>query len=72
MQQALLRDGPVELLQAAVGEELTQVDAVVHEEAHKVGLVVDQRVHHHLLQVARLGERKRRAKERELLPGGCC
>lgn len=56
MQEALLRDGPVELLQTAVGEELAQVDAVVHKEAHKVGLVVDQRVHHHLLQVARLGE----------------
>lgn len=54
VQEALLRDGPVELLQAAVREELAQVDAVVHKEAHKVGLVIDQGVHHHLLQVARL------------------
>lgn len=54
VKEALLRHGPVELLQTAVGEELAQVHAVVHEEAHKVGFVIDQRVHHHLFKVARL------------------
>jgi len=52
VEEALLRHGPVELLQAAVGQELGQVHAVVHKEAHKVGFVVDERVHHDLFKVA--------------------
>lgn len=54
VEEALLRHGPVELLQTAVGQELAQVHAVLHKEAHKVGLVVDQSIHHHLLEVASL------------------
>ncbi|TNN51321.1 hypothetical protein EYF80_038485 [Liparis tanakae] len=52
VEEALLRHRPVELLQAAVGHELAQVHAVVHKEAHKVGFVVDERVHHDLFKVA--------------------
>lgn len=54
VEEALLRHRPVELLQTAVGEELAQVHAVVHKETHKIGLVVNQRVHHHLFKVTSL------------------
>lgn len=41
VEEALLRNRPVELLKAAVGEELAQVHTVVHEKAHKVRLVIN-------------------------------
>lgn len=41
VEEALLGHGPVELLQAAVGEELAQVHPVVHKEAHEIRLVVN-------------------------------
>ena len=65
VEEGLLRHGPVELLQAAIGQEATQVHTVIHEETHKVWLVVDQCVHHHLLQVLGLGGGGAQAR------GGC-
>lgn len=54
VEEALLGHRPVELLQTAVGEELAEVDPVVHKEAHEIGLVINQRVHHHLFKVTSL------------------
>lgn len=54
VKEAFLGDGPVQLLQTTVGEELAQVDAVVHKEAHKVWFVIDERIHHHFFEVTSL------------------
>lgn len=54
VKEALLRHGPVQLLQTAVGEELTQVHTIVHKEAHKIRLVINQCIHHHLFKVTGL------------------
>lgn len=54
VKEAFLWDRPVKLLKTAIGKELSQVHAIVHEKAYKVWLVIDQCIHHHLFKIASL------------------